>query len=432
MRAGSPPGSQIRDAVRPPVDRPSARPRLLFLCQTLPYPPDGGVSIRTYNVLRILARDYAITGLCFFRAKDRPTDDDVQTSLSGLRALGDVEVEAFPIPQEQSRWRLVWDHVRSLVTQRAYTRYAYESAAFRSRLNELLRGPRFDLVHVDSLDLVAYLPVLCELPVVCVHHNVESSLLRRRARSERGLRRFYMSYQASLLKSEERRWCPRVVLNVTVSPEDRAHFRRLAPGAEYAVVPNAVDIEAFRPLPGKDEGIVCVGGTNWYPNRDALSYLVDDILPRIRALGDPGQVRWVGRATRQIKSLYAGRGIELTGYVQDVRPYLRDAACVVIPLRVGGGTRLKILDAWAMGKAVVSTSIGCEGLRAADGRNILVRDTPDDFAAAVHQLLSDHQLRKSLGEHGRETVERHYSWEVLGPEMLARYRAVRHAWKAGV
>jgi glycosyltransferase involved in cell wall biosynthesis len=402
----------------------SDRPRLLFLCQTLPYPPDGGVNIRTFNVLRLAARSFDVTALCFYR---RATARSVSGSVEALGRF--ARIEAFPIPQEHGRVRLLLDHARSVVRRRAYTVYAYESADFRRRLASLLATERFDLVHVDSLDLAGYLPMLGDLPVVCVHHNVESMLLRRRAEVERSRpKRAYMRLQARLLEREERRWAPRVALNATVSEEDRRLLQALAPGARTTVVPNGVDVDAFRPAPGRDRGIVFVGGTTWFPNKDALAWFAEAILPILRRRGVTAPVTWVGRATEAERAHYReAHGIELTGYVDDIRPYVHDAACFVVPLRVGGGTRLKILDAWAMGKAVVSTAVGCEGLEARDGENILVRDEPEAFAAAVEQVLADATLRRRLADGARCTAERIYSWEVIGERMAREYLGVVEA-----
>lgn len=404
-----------------------SRPKLLFLCQTLPFPPDGGVQIRTYNVLRLLARSFDVTALCFYRAGICPTDAAVRAAMAGLEALpGVASVEAFPIPQEHGRARLAWDHLRSVASRRAYTVFSYESAEYRARVEELLRTRSFDLVHVDSLDLSGYLPLLQGMPVVCVHHNVESALLRRRAESERSpLRRRYVALQAELLEAEERRWCRRVALNVAVSEEDRRRFRQLAPDAPFTVVPNGVDTHTFRPGAVPQGGIVFVGGYSWYPNRDALEHFAEDILPLLRPQAPDAAVRWVGRAPEEVRRDFRERhGIELTGYVDDIRPLVHEAACYVVPLRVGGGTRLKILDAWAMGKAVVSTSIGCEGLDARDGENILVRDDPAEFAAAVRRVLEDEPLRARLGQGARRTAEEVYEWEVIGASMAADYVAL--------
>jgi polysaccharide biosynthesis protein PslH len=318
---------------------------------------------------------------------------------------------------------MVWDHLRSVARGRVYTAFAYEARAFQQRLTEVLRQQRFDLVHVDSLDLVRYLPLLEGLPVVLGHHNVESELLRRRAEAEPSfLRRLYLAHQARLMENEERRFCGDVALNVVVSEAERSALRVRVPAAPVIVVPNGVDTEAFRPVDGRDEGVVFVGGLSWSPNHDALVHFCDDVLPHLRSRMDPVGVRWVGQASPSQQRHFGDTfGVELTGYVEDTRPYVHDAACYVVPLRIGGGTRLKILEAWAMGKAVVSTSLGCEGLRAVDGLNILIRDEPAAFAAAVAEVLSDRPLRQRLGANARETAERFYGWSVVGNHMLGAY-----------
>jgi glycosyltransferase involved in cell wall biosynthesis len=403
----------------------SARPRLLFLCQTLPYPPDGGVWIRSYHVLRLLSRAFDVTALCFERiGRGRRDGPAVGRDLEALGCFGRVEV--FPIPQLRSRLRFGVDHLRSLLTRRVYTRYLYDSAAFRARLAQLLRGDRFALIHVDSLDLAAYLPLCAGHPVACVHHNVESVLLRRRAEIEGGwLRPAYLRVQARLQEEEERTWSPRVDLNVMVSDEDAKLLARIAPAARLIVAPNGVDLDEFRPEAGDERGIVFVGGTSWRPNLDALEYFCQAILPQLRAAGAELPIRWVGSASSEEQRHYRSRyGVELTGYVEDVRPYIRDSICNIVPLRVGGGTRLKILNAWAMGKAVVSTRIGCEGLAAVDGENALVRDEPAAFAGAILELTRDAGLRRRLGLSGRRTAECSYGWEVIGPRMVEPYLAL--------
>lgn len=398
-----------------------SRPKLLFLCQTLPFPPDGGVAIRSYNILRLLANHYDVTALCFYR---RAVMRDVEASLAALRQIAS-RVEAFPIEQEHRKLRLLVDHLASVTSGRVYTVRAYESRSFRHRLCELLSTEAFQLVHVDSLDLSAYLPLLSKHRVICVHHNVESALLARRAaREPAGLRRRYIMHQSRLMDREERMWCARVALNVTVSQDDQEQLRRKTE-VPVVVVPNGVDTDAFQPAPREGHGVVFVGGMTWFPNRDALEYFTADILPAIHASEATVPITWVGRASPGAAAEYARHGISLTGYVEDIRPYVYDAACYVVPLRVGGGTRLKILDAWAMGKTVVSTSIGCEGLEAVDGENIIIRDDPTEFASAVSAVLRDPALRDRIGRNARSTAERIYSWNVIDVEMFRAYELVR-------
>src|SRR5579862_1735470 len=164
------------------MSRAASRPRLLFLCQTLPYPPDGGVWIRSYHVLRLLARTFDVTALCFERigAASGREAHQVVSSINHLRTFADTEV--FKVPQMHSRARYALDHLRSLVTAQAYTRYMYDSAPFAATLRARLAAGPFDVAHFDSLtDLSRFLPVIGRLPAVCVHHNVESVLLSRRA-----------------------------------------------------------------------------------------------------------------------------------------------------------------------------------------------------------------------------------------------------------
>src|SRR5687768_642538 len=354
--------------------------RLLFLSHRLPFPPHNGAAIRTFNILRLLARHYDITGLCFDRF-DAATAHWAQAErVAGVAHLGRFTV--FPIPQEVRRGRLLWDHVRSVATRRAYTFYIHDSRSFDRALSLALNGSDYDLVHVDSLDLVRLLDRLPLERVVLTHHNVESILLHRRAAAERSaMRRAYVAAQARLLEQEERRWAPRVALNVVVSEADRETLEAIAPGARCIVVPNGVDAQYFTPAQGPKDGIVFVGGTSYFPNLDAIRWLGDSILPELRARGFSGTVTVIGRATERERAEFnAIPGLHLTGYVDDIRPYLERAAVFVAPLRVGGGTRLKLVDAWAMGTAVVSTTIGAEGLAVEDGSNILLRDEPKAFA----------------------------------------------------
>lgn len=416
------------------------RPRLLFLCQTLPFPPDSGVHNRSYNVLRQLARDFEVTSGCFYRHASRSSPEAVRLGLEGLRRLGPAE--AFPIPQEHSPTRLAWDHARSLLTRTVYTRFVHESGPFLRWLDERMKGADFDIVHVDSLDLSGYLDRLEDLPVALTHHNCEHELLARRAAGEgSALRRAYLAFQARRSEEEAREWCPRVALNVTVSERDQAALENVAPAARFLVVENGVDTTYFTPGRATASrgagagcpGIVFVGSYGWYPNRDAMEFFGSDVLPRVRdRLGDV-DVTWVGRAPEDVRNRLARRyGIRLTGYVDDIRPHVRSATCYVAPLRVGGGTRLKILDAWAMGAAIVSTAVGCEGLETEPGENILVADEPAAFAEAVIEVIRDPSLRERLGRAGRDTAVRRYDWAVLGDRMLARYKEIATGSRAGV
>jgi glycosyltransferase involved in cell wall biosynthesis len=399
----------------------AGKPRLLYLGHNLPFPPHEGALIRSYHTLRLLSQFARVSALFFYRRDAIPTEQAKREALDALSAFG--KGAAFPIKQEYSWVRLLWDHFRSVTSRTAYTRWAHESRSASRLLSRWIRETPYDLVHVDSLDLMEYLPRLPDIPVVLAHHNVESQLLLRRAEAYTGLRRRYIRHQARLVEKAERYWCEKVDLNVVVSSEDGAQLREVAHGAKMVVVPNGVDTGEFTPSAERpDGGIAFVGGQSWFPNADGMSYFAKEILPLVRSELPDVSVKWVGKAAATTMREFAAYGIEMLGYVDDIRPELHRARLTIVPLRVGGGTRLKILDAWALGKAVVSTTVGCEGLDIRHGENILIADGPADFAGEIVRVFRDEGLRRRLESGGRKTAVERYDWNVIGRDMCGHYR----------
>ena len=401
-----------------------ARPRVLVLAQSLPYPPHSGVANRTFNVLRQLRIAYDVDLVAFYRMNHHPDPAARVAARSALERIATDVAEATPIPSEHSTLRKVWDHVRSLVTGRAYTYYEYQSGAFAEGLHTVLRTRTPDLVHLDSLDLHGWLPALPRVPIACTHHNIESLLLRRYANGLAVPLRQYLRLQADRLEQLEREVCPQLALNVMASDVDARSLQALAPRAATLVVPNGTDADYFQPNGGTSVAgrVSFVGPTYSFPNRDAVEYLLRDIWPRVRAEERAAALHLIGRGAAADEKRYAAEpGVTPLGHLPDIRPTLTSTRCCVVPIRIGGGTRLKILDAWAMGKAVVSTSIGCEGLDAVDGENILVRDTPETFAEAVVTVLRDERLRSRLEQSARRTATETYSWNVVGRRLRSAY-----------
>jgi glycosyltransferase involved in cell wall biosynthesis len=402
-----------------------ARPRVLMLTQSLPYPPQSGVANRTLNVLRQLRLEYDVDLVPFSRVNHQPDRAARDTAWRALQDVTSSVAEPTPIPNEHSAVRKIWDHLRAVASGRAYTYYEYQSRAFADRLHAVLQRRRPDLVHFDSLDLYRWLPDLPPVPIACTHHNLESELLRLYTIGLKpALLRRYVRMQADRVEGVERRFCPRLAVNVMVSDVDARRLRAIAPGAATVVVPNGTDTDYFQPTGAAPVAgrVAFVGPTYSHPNRDAVEFLLQDIWPRVRTMDGSATLHLVGRGADLDQARYAAEpGVSPLGHVHDVRPAVAAAACCVVPIRIGGGTRLKILDAWAMGKAVVSTSIGCEGLDAVDGENILVRDTPDAFACAVIEVLRDATLRSRLERNARQTAIETYSWSVVGQRLRAAY-----------
>jgi glycosyltransferase involved in cell wall biosynthesis len=383
------------------------------------------VASRTFNILRQLQVAYDIDLAAFFRVNHQPDRAARDAAWDALRSVAAFVAEPTPIPDEHSALRRMWDHLRSVASRRAYTYYQYQSRAFRDRLRTVLRTRTPDLVHMDSLDLHRWLPELPHVPIACTHHDIESELLRRRARGlKRGLLRHYMLFQADLVERLERELCPQLALNVMMSDVDARRLRALAPGAAAAVAPNGTDPEYFQPNGAASVAgrVVFVGPTYSHPNRDAVEFMLHDIWPSVRATDRSASLQLIGRSAAADRARYdAVPGVTTLGYLPDIRPALSEASCCVVPIRIGGGTRLKILDAWAAGRAVVSTSIGCEGLDVVDGENILVRDTPSAFADAILQVLRDALLRSRLERNARRSAVETYSWSVVGQRIRTAY-----------
>lgn len=403
----------------------AARPRVLFLSQSLPYPPHSGVAARTFNILTQLQQEYDVDLVAFHRRNHQPDRLALDRAWEALQRHVGFVAEPTSIPSEHSVGRKIWDHLRSIVSGRVYTYYEYSSRGFAERLRAAIRVRAPDLVHLDSLDLHRWLGAVPQVPVACTHHDVDSDLLRRRACFlQSSLQRHYFQLQANRIERLERELCPRLALNVMMSDVDARKLRARAPGARTMVVPNGTDTDYFQPIGTTPVAgrVVFVGPTHSHPNRDAVEFLLHQIWPTIRAAAASASLQLIGRSEPADQARYnAEPGVTALGHVPDIRPALADALCCVVPIRIGGGTRLKILDAWAMGKAVVSTSIGCEGLDALDGENILIRDTPDAIADAVLHVLGDAQLRGRLERNARRTVVEAYGWGIVGGRIRAAY-----------
>ncbi len=402
------------------------RESLLVLSQCLPYPPHSGVANRTFNILVQLQRAFDVHLVAFSRRNHQADAAALASARAGLGEHLTRVYEPAPLDGERSRLLRVRNHLQSLATGRPYTLYEYGSARLARTLRDSIVAARPVMVHLDSLDLYGWLPDLPAVPAAVTHHSVESDLLRSRARQIGSTAlRAYLLHQAKLVEAVERRLCPELPLNVMMSDTDAEKLRALAPGSRTVTAPNGVDTDYFAPRPGSAQPgrLVFLGPTYMYPNRDALDWFTGAMWSGVRAGVPDARLDLVGKNAPADRARYERvLGVRCHGYVPDVRPYLAEASCSIVPIRVGGGTRLKLLDAWAMGTPVVSTSTGCEGLDAVDGENILIRDDSREFAAAVVAVLTDPALRSRLSTAGRATAVRLYNWRAIGDRLIRAYK----------
>jgi len=392
--------------------------KILAVTTRSPYPLHEGRALRTFNILREIARHHEVHLATFLQAQEEVD------GLGEMRAFC-ADVHAEPLYMDSPRRELAVDLAADLVSGAPILATKYRRASMRAKLREWLRTRSFDVLHLDMLQLGDYAQIAGDTPVVLVEHNVEAVIIERRIETTKNpLARAYLRYQHGKLAKYEKRICESVDEVVTVSDLDAEQLRRLAPGGHYAAVPNGVDSNYFLSsgVAKKPGALVYVGGLNWFPNLDAIRYFTAEILPLIARQVPEVSLTVVGKLPSEaIAAEFAHLpNVKLTGTVDDVRPYIDQAAAYVVPLRIGGGTRLKILDALSMGSALVSTSVGCEGLNVTPDEHLRVADDPRAFADAVVNVLSNPQLARSMGAAGRARVCSHYDW----PSIARRHEEV--------
>ena len=392
--------------------------RILWLKSDLLLPLDKGGKLRTWHLMRHLARRHEITYLAF-REPDQPAAD-----VEGMKEVA-ARVETITRREPaKGTLRFYVDAALHLVDPLPYAVGKYRSAEYRRRLEALLARERFDLIVCDFLFPAVNLPKRLPCPAVMFTHNVESEIWRRHAETKTGvLGRLLYGAQYRRMLRYERRELARFDGILAVSDADRDTFTRLYPGAisqPVHVVPTGVDTDYFEPASSdpQSRAMVFTGSMDWLPNEDAMLYFCREVLPAIRAEIPDASLAIVGRTpTPAVKKLAEEHGVTVTGRVDDVRPYMKEAAVYIVPLRIGGGTRLKIFEAMAAGKAVVSTTVGAEGLPVTDGEHVRLADEPAAFARAVVHLMRDLDERRRIEAAARALVVARYDWSAVAGEL---------------
>jgi sugar transferase (PEP-CTERM/EpsH1 system associated) len=371
-------------------------------------PPDTGGKIRSYQILRQLARDHSVVFFTFYGKHS----NDLHPSLASLfdRAV----CIPLDLPHPKSLRELV-DYGANLLTRQPYNIAKYCRSRVRTELRRLLERETFDTIICDFLIPAAVIPWDWPTPKVLFTHNVESMIWKRhydvarnplwKLLSWREWRTMQVAEQKYLLASDH---------VLAVSQDDCDFFAKYIDHAKISLIPTGADTDYFQPIEAEEipNSLVFTGSMDWLPNEDAIIYFVKQILPKIREQIPDVSLAVVGRnPSRRLQELVATENaVRLTGWVEDIRPFLAKSTLCLVPLRIGGGTRLKIFEAMSMGKAVVSTSIGAEGLPVQPGKHLVIADDPTHFASATVNLLRDPASRRQLGIAARRLVEEKYSW----------------------
>jgi len=404
---------------------------ILWLSHLIPYPPKGGVLQRSYYLLREISRYHNVDLLAF-----NQTDLISPLYKGGVQeGLLDAEFNLTKICERYEVFDIENDiglsgkyilAARSLFSKNTYTINWLKSEAFKKRLKEIISEKKYDLVHVDTISLDLYRRIFEHIPCVLDHHNIESHMMLRRSRAEKSLfKKAYFYQEGVRLRRYEKASCPKYQGHITCSDVDTQRLRELTPSSSIKTIPNGVDTSFFAPrgLHQDEKTLIFVGTMSWYPNIEAALFICREIMPRIRSVAQDIKFQIIGaNPPEKIKS-FAEKydDIEVLGFVDEVRDYIEKACVYVCPITDGGGTKLKILDALAMEKAIVAHEIASEGIDVSDGVNILLADQADQFAAQIIRLIENPDERARLGKAARRLAIERYDYESIGKSLSEYY-----------
>ena len=398
--------------------------RILFFSPRVFWPADSGARIRDHYLLRALASRASLTflGICL---------PEEVNSLPQLKNGLNLPPEAIRLVPQRARYS-AWKLLRGFIGPTPLSILNYYDEKVGGELQRLLQERSFDIVQIEGIHLAGYLPIIRSSPsrplVICDWHDVESDRMARYSEhAPNWLQEVYARRTTGLLRSAERKLLAQCDAHVMVSDRDLQLLRGMVPQIRAQVIENGVDVGLYTAPPDSAEEastcVVFVGSMDFHPNIDAATYFAREVWPKIHTQAPGLQFVIVGsRPVAAVRELAKLPGVVVTGTVEDVRPYYRKALLAVAPLRIAGGTRLKILEAMAAGVPVVATRIGAEGLEIKSEQDFLLGDTPDEIASAVSRLYSSPALRRQLSTRGRELVTARYDWAALGESLYRLHR----------
>ena len=402
--------------------------RLSILCvsPTPSSPPRFGVQARIHGLMTQLAQRHDLTLISLV--------DEEHDLEECRRAMQAYCRDVILIPNPNGRNGLAkrrLQQLRSLASRRSFERNRYSVAVLQEGLDRLLRHKRYDVVNLEFPHLAHFRfkqsPPGTPPPLLVIDaHNIEHEVIRQYTRNGGVGRRFYAGLNWRKLRREELSAFRKADGIVACSVADQGRILSDVRSARAAVIPNAADVEFYRPRasdpPADGRTVVFFGLMSTFQNIDGALWFLREIWPRVVAARPHARCRIIGKGPPQAVLDFAGPRVEIVGLVDDLRPHLASAAALVVPLRLGGGTRLKIVEGMSMGKAIVSTTLGAEGIEAVPQRDILIADDPESFAASVLRLLDDPGLAARLGSSARRVAVERYAWSTAAAKLEQFYR----------
>lgn len=395
--------------------------RFLMITNTLPFPPIAGHPIRNINLLKRIAKDHQVWLLAMIE------EDETNADLGPLTDFCE-EVILVPADAPGALARPI-QALKFLLEGTPPELRLYETQEMIDALRDLTQRVDFDVIQFEDSYMAhyqKYLPANWQGKKVLTFIDIAYRQYDRIYRIERKkLRKLRLWLYSRMMYHWEPQYAGKFDLNITMSDIDRDLLLSRNNSLNITTIPNGVDTHEFQPIPMPIDGsknLVYVGNMSYRPNVDAVIYFCEEILPLIRAEVPDAALWIVGKSPLPEVEALANDHVHVTGRVEDVRPYYETSTVCIIPLRAGGGTRLKILEAMALGRPIVSTSIGCEGIDVSDGENILIGNDPQTFARQTILLLQDENKRQTILEQARQFVVEHYDWDSITTRLLDAFK----------
>jgi glycosyltransferase involved in cell wall biosynthesis len=405
---------------------------ILWASHIIPFPPKSGVHLRSYNLLRGLAVGHEIDLLAFIQ--EPWLDVFYPSRREGLeecaRELGKLcrSVRFLPIDSLKRSGGKLRTAVKGLISPTSYTIRWLQSAQAHAAFAKAAQAVSYSLVHFDTIGLAPFRVHFPGTPATLGHHNIESHMLTRRAGNEHNFaKRMYYLQEGARVRRYESRVAGDFDLHITCSELDCARLRAAAPSVHTVAVPNGVDAEYFQPAHSDSivPSLIFVGSLNWYPNVDAVLFLLREVWPIAKVRHPDLRFDIVGSAPpRSVLDLSARlKDVCVHGFVDDVRPLMDAATLYVCPIRDGGGTKLKLLDAFAMEKCVIAHPVACEGIDVSPGVNVQLAESAETFAEAIDRLISDPAVRLAMGRAARTLVVEQYAFSQIGRQLCSLFES---------
>jgi len=395
--------------------------KILFLTPYVPYPLNNGGLIRVYHLLVNLGRKHDVTVVCM--------EPDNAAQAEGVKVIEEqgISIELVPVASNQKKDLKRFYQLLSLFSSKPYQYKQYYSKAMQHLIDKHLNTTEFDLAMVEFSQM-GYYQLNTSIPRYVDQHNVEYEIMHRTYETEKSPLRKLLAYSEwKKYHRQEIENCEKFTACLTTSQRDADILVERSPHLQCHVIPNGVDSDFFQPdhSPIDPNMVLFTGTISYYPNTEGILWFYKSVWPLIKKKNPSATFCIAGKSPPPDVQKLADtdESVTATGMVDDMRDYYNKAAVVVVPLRVGGGTRLKILEGMSMAKAIVSTSVGAEGINHTNGRNILLRDTPEEFSEAVVALMNDEAQRQALEQGGRQLVEDKYDWRAVSEKLSQVFEA---------